>query len=380
MNPLKISGFQAMLVTMVWLSSVETGHAAVIQLRRSASVSTTVVRLGDVADVLDNNPETVRTLKQIMLAPAPAAGRQVRLDFDVIRSRLQRLGINLAHLEFSGARFVTVSAAMPAQKDGLRGASRNVAKWKHERAQRLISEAIRQYLRLRAPELGNTVVVVDFEKKDVPLILKGAVSGYEIRDASPPWNVPQMLSVLFMDQKEKIHKVRVRCRISQQPRILTVKYTVPRGHVLQTSDLVWSQVETAGAGLTQIEDVVHKETTRTIRKDKPILRKDIRSIPLVRMNDIVTVYSRRPGITVREQLKARSEGSMGEHITLVTLDRRQKVLARVTGYHEAEVLGSSGLSARPQANATGGGIQFRSQISPRPNLTRTRGKRRLEFR
>ena len=125
---------------------------------------------------------------------------------------------------------------------------------------------------------------------------------------------------------------------------MAVKHTVARGQVLKASDLVWRQSKGNGRTFQRMEEVMNKETTRTLRPGVPILAGDVRKIPLIRNNDIVTVYARKPGLSVEWQLKARSEGAMGDTVTLVTLDGREKVLARVTGYHEAETLNSGNVT------------------------------------
>jgi flagella basal body P-ring formation protein FlgA len=68
-------------------------------------------------------------------------------------------------------------------------------------------------------------------------------------------------------------------------------------------------------------------------------------VPLVRANDVVTVYSRVGGVSVRTLMKAREDGALGEAVALTSLDARGRVLARVTGYHEAEVISTGGTEA-----------------------------------
>jgi hypothetical protein len=86
------------------------------------------------------------------------------------------------------------------------------------------------------------------------------------------------------------------------------------------------------------------------------------------------VSARRPGITVRRQLKTRGDGAVGETVTLVTLDGRQQLLARVTGYHEAEAIGGDGADVggglptdrvrfvRSDEGTTGSGRNARSDL------------------
>src|SRR5690606_8318589 len=135
------------------------------------------------------------------------------------------------------------------------------------------------------------------------------------------------------------------------------RHAVPAGYVLQASDLAPKQTDEAPGAVTRLEEAVGRETRRTIRVGEVLKADDIQIVPLVRVNDIVTVYSRKPGIRVKRQLKARSEGALGDPVTLVTLDGRQTVLGRITGYHEAEVDGAAApaeTSSRIQFTAASG--------------------------
>jgi hypothetical protein len=72
------------------------------------------VTLGDVADVRDADAEVAARLTKIVLAPSPAAGNLLRLEFDAIRSRLQAQGIDVARTEFGGATCVVVTSGEEA--------------------------------------------------------------------------------------------------------------------------------------------------------------------------------------------------------------------------------------------------------------------------
>jgi flagella basal body P-ring formation protein FlgA len=376
----RIATFQllAVAVPLLCFSAVDAATAAIVTLNQSAVVTTPVIRLEDIADVVDSDEKRVTKLQAIVLVPSPAPGRQVRIGFAEIRSRIEACGVSLANVEFAGHSVVLVTADDPsAHPEGaLREKTFRVARWKHERARRLVSEAIQEYLRHRTPELGKAKIVIRIDKQDVLRILKGAVSGFDIQGGQAPWTGSQTFKVRFLVQNEVVEQVDVRCMISEQPRIVAVKYTVPRGHVLRASDLVFRQTAQPAAGFTSLDEVVNKEAQRTIRRDEPITREDIRTVPLVRANDIVTVHARLPGLNVKRQLKAKSDGAAGDTITLVTLDRRETVLARVTGYHEAEVIGSgSGPATRlPDRKRR---IQFRRTSAGNADRSDPASKRRV---
>ena len=84
----------------------------------------------------------------------------------------------------------------------------------------------------------------------------------------------------------------------------------------------------------------------------------MQAVPLIRSNDIVTVVSRRGRVAIRSEMKARTEGSLGETVTLTSLKGQDAILARVTGLHEAEVITADDKPADTYQDSTGR-IEFR---------------------
>jgi len=133
----------------------------------------------------------------------------------------------------------------------------------------------------------------------------------------------------------------VYCRVVEAPLVPMVKYTLPRGHVIRQEDIVMQRIDKQNVPFLSLNDVLGRETTKAVRQGVAIKAGDIRQVPLIRRNDIVTASARIGGITVKRQLKSRGEGALGDRMQLVSLDGRQQVEATVVGYHEADVVGSA---------------------------------------
>ena len=356
------SNIAGILIASALLCAVATGdmRAAEIQFKPRATVSSGVVTLRDVAQVLDADPATVEKLEKIVLGPAPAVGGQARLEFADIRSRLQATGVNLAETAFSGANVVQLSSGGDHSAQSGSVVTNQVLRSQRERVEKLLVETVRRHLTAQDQNLGGVAIDVQIGDKDVPRLF-AALSGGEcqIGGVDPKLTDYQLVVVRYRDRRGKPGEERVSCRISPQPQILVVRYTIPPGHILREADLVWRQSERVEGALTKLEDAIHRETRRTIRQDEPVRAADVRAVPLVRNNDIVTAVSRRGGVTVKAEMKSRSEGSLGETVTLVSLKRGQDlVLARVTGLHEAEVITADGKASDTLQDATGR-IEFR---------------------
>lgn len=354
---------------LAWCS---TGvDAGLIRLKSPVSASSGVVRLGDVAEIEVSDPERHRQLSEVRLAPAPLPGRTLRLEFEGIRARLTAVGVPLGDIEFTGTSVVLVNTPdqrvveLPMPTDAAR-----------KRLEDLLAKPVQQRVLEQAPQLGRMTVTVKIASADMPLLATAANGKYEIAGGQSPWTGDQLYSVRFTDRDGKQQQVRVNCHVSPYPRVLVAARQIARGATVREEDLRWQQVDKPTDNPAQVEReeaLVGLEATRTLRVGEPISRKDVRGIPLVRTGDIVTVMSRRPGIVVRMEAKAQSDGALGESVTLSLLDRRQKLTAIVTGYHEVEVGGASksdsgngnagtaGAGDKREANEAGSGLRVLSE-------------------
>ncbi|HEX4072427.1 MAG TPA: hypothetical protein VHX68_14700, partial [Planctomycetaceae bacterium] len=85
----------------VVLTLMSFASAADICFQPTAYVSTSTVLLRDVATVSASDPAVMTRLEHVVLAPAPAPGRRMRLDFAEIRSRLEASGVPANELNYS---------------------------------------------------------------------------------------------------------------------------------------------------------------------------------------------------------------------------------------------------------------------------------------
>src|ERR1700722_6569735 len=92
----------AVSFAVVVVAVMQVASAADICFQPTAYVSTSTVLLRDVATVSASDPAVMTRLEHVVLAPAPAPGRRMRLDFAEIRSRLEASGVPANELNYSG--------------------------------------------------------------------------------------------------------------------------------------------------------------------------------------------------------------------------------------------------------------------------------------
>jgi flagella basal body P-ring formation protein FlgA len=327
--------------------------AAVIRLHPTVEITSTVVRLGDVAEILDADPQVVARLSRVMLAPAPAAGRSTALAFDAIRARLASQGFNLAELEFAGTSLVTVSGGR-LRGDGLGAAPANDLA--HRRAEELVSRAVARHVREQNRDAGHVTVELALSPEQGALVSQSSSSRLEPSGGQPPYLGAQKLRIAFHDRQGQARQFDVDCRVTPLPSVLVPRTSLAKGHVLRAEDLTFKQLESTAGGITwfeRLEQIVGQEAKKSLRAGEVITAKDVRGVPLIRQGDIVTVYSRSGGIEVRMEAKSRGDGTLGDSVKLISLDGRRELNAKVSGFHEATVIPTAPPAAAPPATGTG---------------------------
>ncbi|MEX1230023.1 MAG: flagellar basal body P-ring formation chaperone FlgA [Planctomycetaceae bacterium] len=328
----------------------------IIRLREKTSSANSLVRLGDCAEIVTDDETLQRQLEELTLFPAPPGGRKVSVDYDWIRARLNAHGINLARVEFTGSPLVTVvgpeldeqpvrkiAAAKPViQVVEHRVVEKSLTHRDRDRARKYVAELIRRKLIEHDAGWNAAEIVTTLNDDDVELV-NSAVSGtWDVHSASEAESTEagyvQLWTLSFADRAGTKQMVAVTAEILPPPQILTLKHNVPSGYVLQANDLEWSPSSRRDVDVVRWEEVVGKETVRPLRALAPLTKKDVRRQILVRHNDIVSVTVNIRGIRVSKEFKANAQGGLGETVPLTSLDGRQKITARVTGLHEAEVV------------------------------------------
>ncbi len=325
--------------------------AALIDVQTSAKVTAGLIRLSDLAQVDDANPQVQRQLEAVSLGPAPAPGRKLRITQQMIRQRLLAQGINLSEIEFTGQSVVVIEGPAESKSEQKSPSpTRSTAKpiavrplpvspSLRKKADDVLQQAFHRQYHSAGSSVGPLKLTVEIPDDDIPSLLE--VKPQRVRFVEPglEWGGPQTLTAQFSQDDGTTRVVRVQAWLNETPHILTVKHTVPKGKVLKESDLDLVAAKHGESGLETGHELIGQEATRDLRPGQAIHSRDVAKAPLVRSNDLVTVKVRSPGLTVSRVFRATNNGGAGEVVNLVALENPQeKVQATVTGWHEAEMI------------------------------------------
>lgn len=345
------------LLIALAISGLGIAPGAEIRLRTQCETSGAVLTLGEVAEIFSSNAEEIRQLAAVELGPAPPPGQQRFLRVREIQDALWTQRVNLVAHQFTGYGLVAVTRAVEKVS---RPACETTSAETRQAMDR-VEQAVAGYLRSRGAEPGK--IEFQLSEAQVRAVLTAqqpvAVSG-----GMPPWTRQQRMELAFTGPDGE-SRSPLDVRISTSANVVVPLRALARGAVVRLEDVQLSQITNTAAAARampcSLEQVVGRETTRAVPEGKPLESGALRSTPLVRRGDVVTVFVQAPGLKVKTMARARDDAGLGEQVTLESLHDRKPLLARVVAFQEAEAIAAaaaprddrgSALARRSKTNST----------------------------
>jgi flagella basal body P-ring formation protein FlgA len=334
-------GLMAMLLALV----AERTSAAEIVLRAEARPTGTVVRLGDIADVFTDEADVRRQLVELELFPTPTAGTKryvrVREALDLLHAR----GVNLAVHRVSGQSAVEVSTG-PLSAAELAPLS----SLQERQATDAVRNLIVRYLTKQLPNENGWSLDFKLTEEQSRAIL-ATPSKLVVSGGAAPWVGNQRFELTPTGNASTIS---VEATVTLPPAVVVAVRTIPKHTIVQPDDVELQRgiksSKPASELIMRIEDIVGRETTRTIVAGQYLEEDHVRQPLSIRRGDIVTVYARNSGLRVRTTARAKDDGSLGDLIAIESLLNKQTFFARVTGIQEVEVY-AHGIDASGKTDA-----------------------------
>ena len=320
--------------TLVGFRPADTS-AAEIRLNSECRPEAAVVTLGDVATIHALDQEAVDKLTSLELFPAPAPGGRRFVDVRQIQDMLFRRGVNLAEHHISGSSQIAVLGATPETETEQSGAPSAALV---ERASARVAQAVARYLRETGSDTKPWIVDVKLDEHQVPLTT-GPRSSISVRGGMAPWLGPQRFEVTIDSGSESL-TFQIDAEVALPPGVVVAVRALSRGAVISAADVRLEPVSTSDTSSDRFyrtQDVIGLEATTAVGAGRPLTRKSVRQPLLIRRGDVVTVFARAAGISVRVMARARDDGSLGDAVAVESMLDRTVYLAQVSGLRQAEV-------------------------------------------
>ena len=156
-----------------------------------------------------------------------------------------------------------------------------------------------------------------------------------------PWTGSQRFDVTI-DTTDGAEQFSLDADVATPSEMVVAVRSLSRGVKVRATDVELRRMtpdEDRCDAFCSVDEVVGKQTTRSIPKDKVLRPEMLRSPLLVRRGDVVTVTASNAGIRIRTTARAREDGGLGELIAVESFSDRKPYFVRVAGVREAEVFG-----------------------------------------
>jgi flagella basal body P-ring formation protein FlgA len=338
------------------LSLVVTLQAGAVEivLREHAAPRDSVVRLGDIAEIIADDGTPLETnLADTPLMPAPAPGTKQFLRSAVLRDLLAARSVNMNGLRITGARVVTITepspdSAPPADQTPPTASVENV-----QTAADGLTAAIVDYLRQQS---GHDLWNVQIEADDnVLAAFQQAGKHAVISGGKAPWTDRQRFSI---SGGPAVKPAQAYARVDRLETAAFATRAIQRGDLVRRSDVeMRTHVGALPAqAVLSLESIIGKQAVQAIRADALLMNSQVRAPILVHRGEQATIQVRAGGVLVRTYAVAQQDGSLGDVVIVKALSSKDQYAARVSGVKQLEVF-AAGSAATDVAAAAASEIR-----------------------
>ncbi|MDP1560787.1 MAG: flagellar basal body P-ring formation chaperone FlgA [Pirellulaceae bacterium] len=303
-------GCVAMVVGVALTQHASFGQE--IQLRRSANITGSIVRLGDMADIQGGPAADRQALRQLVLAPY--SSEHSVWSAREIREELAAAGWNLLYWEVTGSNQVQLIG--PESVAGQQARQRKLS-------------AVRGH------------VQPGFEINPLPQ----SDSGFATTHPSA-----QRTGVVQAQWQEELSGAvdpfdAASLGKAQRPQnsssVWTFRHDMGRGQVVTAEDLEQTTIPRSlpSNAVRDAAQIVGQAVRSTVQAGRPILSQHLEPIKHVQRGKEVTLLSRVGPIEVSTTARSLADATIGQSVTIESLDRKRQFLGQVIGFNTVQVAG-----------------------------------------
>jgi len=330
----------------------------VVQVYPATVVQGDSVLLSDVARLSGESAQLAAAWK---VASAPSCGLSCTVDVAAVQKALGERGVNLANWIFRGASRCKVSKPTIKQnrKTSTRSHSSNhqaisadnlssLPKTTTSAASddvsvdpRTLEAHLRKHIADRVAELGGKPVIQFGAALNAALTLSEPAYQFAIKDRDK-----RRLGLIGLEvtvsEKGRINQVLpILVRVALRKQVVMAARAINRNQIIESADLTLTErvyERPDQIGLSDTAPIVGQRAMRFIEPFTPINIRDLEPVPLIKRNDLVTVWVRNGDVAIKATAKAMSEASYGQPVTLKNEMSREPFIAQATGPRTAEVM------------------------------------------
>lgn len=366
-------------------SELET---SVLQLRDEVEISSFIVRLGDVVEVVGTAPHGWDLLSQSSIGLLPVDGRRLRMDRQRISEVLNHSGRLKTAVRWVGKDFVSIryvpplkplkptigvttanTASVPDRSLGS-PASQVAYRRPTDSAQpRTAMVSTAGFVEVPAVEpqtsapmlpaernrIERLVMLAFFqthqeltEKYEVKIVpndpgiskLEDLRSVRALRLMQSPQNGTVPVEVLAESSSRQL-QASVSLSFSELPQVVFTAGPLTKGDILSAHDLIVKPMPARSFNATMATDtrsLIGMQVTRSVSADRPLQLSDVSPPTVIERGDLVEIRVIGEGITVTSNGRALAAAAAGESIMVETENPKRKITARAASHGVVEII------------------------------------------
>jgi len=287
----------------------------VIRIAPVAEISGDRILLSQVAQIAGPDPLLVTRLGNIDIGKAPLPGRK-----KVIESRHIVVRMNKS----TGGLPTDIGLDLPQRLE----VSRKAVTISKES----IEEIATEWVLARVPWDLENVRVVKVQANTTVVLPQGRVT-YQVKSPGKPDFLNTIaLSVEFLVDGQAVKRAWVTLNLEVIAPVVVVRKPMGRHQPIESQDVTVMLKDLAklpSGYFTDPAEVIGKRTKRAVY-GSTVLREDLVELPpLVNRGDVVTIIAEAGALRITARGEVKAKGRKGERISVVNLDSRKRVYARV---------------------------------------------------
>ncbi len=324
-----------------------TSHAFAgsVRLWPSAVAIRDTIPLSDLCELTGFDPETERTLAELVVSNAPPPGGSRVIHLDMIRSLLSASGTNMASVTLGGATRCdvtrpsnTMPTSVPPEASGAATAGRLHNTTEIPATESALSkpgtlkQVVTDYFNGEFARYGGTADIIFDHTAQQFLDLSGPTYQFTVRrkDAMPLGLIQLEIEVLTGGRM--VQTVPMVVQVSMIRNVLVARRSINQGATVQAQDVKrvsLSFTRLDKLGMNDVARALGMRAKRFISAGSLIDTGMFESVPLVTRGQLVTLTSVNGAVRVVTSAKALGDGLLGETITVRAAENRRLELDAV---------------------------------------------------
>ena len=287
-----------------------------IKLKDEVMVSSSVITIGDIAEIRCSEEELKKKISDVIIANSPTPLKIRAIKDSYILNRLKHKKFNVDKIKLSGSKEVIVSITV---KEITEEKIYDVAKkyLKKQLSYKSENHEISFKRRIKSIYAPSNKLHIDVIERRIGM-LKGLLH----------------LSVGIYNGQKLYKVVSVPLKIRVFENVVLSNKDISPDDVINENDLLIERRETTTSGkdvIYKIEDAIGKQPKNNIKKGDIFKSNMLRDVPLLERGRFVTIKVIKGNIVVTTPGKAMQNGSLNDYIKVLNLSSNEQIVAQIDG-------------------------------------------------